>query len=496
MKKEINRELVFIGLMISTFLTAIEGTIVSTAMPKIASDLQGIELMNWVFSIYLLLSAITVPIFGKLSDLFGRKVIFVWGTLIFLLGSTLCGFSQNMGQLILFRAIQGIGAGAINPVTMTIIGDIYPPAQRAKMLGFIGTVWSVSGIIGPLVGGFFVDHLSWHWIFFINVPFGLISLIMILSYLRERIEKSKKSIDYWGALTFSVGMVAFLYALQRAGDEQNWTSPPVFLLFGVFVIFISLFIWIETKVNEPMLPLNLFRIKIINVANAIGFLTFWVLIGLSAYIPMWIQGVLGRGATASGFMLAPMSVTWTVGSFLCGRLMVKRSPRTIALLGLSCLFISTVWLALLGGTSSAHYFYAISAIQGIGFGLVTTLCTVSVQSSVDWSLRGVATASNIFFRSLGQTMGIAVLGTIFNARVSALLREKEGADVHIDQLNQLINSEQVGHMSPETVSLLRTVLVEGIHFLFIILIAIVLTAFVLHLLLPKKAGGEKVGSAS
>jgi len=485
--KQTNIRTVTLALLVATFLTAIEGTVVSTAMPKIVSDLQGIELMNWIFAVYLLVSAVTVPVFGKLSDLFGRKRIFMIGTVVFLIGSSLCGLAQTMEQLIVYRAIQGIGAGAIMPITSTIMADIYPPEKRAKMIGLISTIWAIAGVAGPLVGGFFVDQLTWHWIFYMNIPFGIVAMFMIATSLHENLVKKKQPIDYWGTLTFMVGMFALLFALQKGGEDGSWTSPLVLSLFIAAILLIVLFVWIETKVKEPMLPLKLFAIEGISAANLISLLVSALLIGMMVYIPMWIQGVTGYGATISGFVIMPMSVTWMLASFYCGKLMLKRGARISTLIGMLILVISGGWLLLVELPSSTFHFYAVSALLGIGFGLVFTLCMVTVQSSVEWQLRGTATASTMFFRTLGQTIGIAVLGTYFNTHVSQAIRAGQGenSELNVSMMNQLINPETARQLSDPVRGSLREALAVGLHDVFIVLFVLAVIGVLTVPLLPR-----------
>ncbi|MCR8642691.1 MFS transporter [Paenibacillus sp. N1-5-1-14] len=480
-----NRTMVMIAIMVATFLTAIEGTVVSTAMPKIVSDLQGLDLMNWVFSIYLLVSSVAVPIFGKLSDLFGRKRILVIGTLIFLAGSTLCGFAANMEQLIIYRFIQGIGSGAILPISTAIIADLYPFEKRAKMMGLVGFVWGAAGILGPLFGGFLVDYVTWHWIFFINIPFGIATIVLIVVYLKEKIEKTKKSIDYWGALTFSLGLLALLYAVQKGSETNEWLSPFVLLLFAAFVICMALFVIIESKVEEPMIPLTIFRSLPISMSNAITFIVHAIMIGLVVYVPMWVQGILGLGATQSGFILMPMSITWAIGAFWSGRI-INRGFRMASIIGTSILLLSTLWFLTIQMASSTINFVLISTMIGFGFGITVTLYTLVAQSSVEPNMRGVATSANMLFRTLGQTIGISIFGSYFNITIANQLASSASSSVDPSLMNQLINPAKASELTADTQSVLRDALATGIHELFIILISLAALTLVLSVFLPGK----------
>jgi len=409
MEGKTKHKLVVTALFITTFLTAIEGTIVSTAMPKIAEDLQGSQLYTWVISIYLLASVISIPIFGKLADLYGRKVMLTVGVIIFLLGSTLSGFSQTMGQLVIFRLIQGIGAGALSTLPFTIIGDIFSYEQRAKIQGLIGSVWGISGILGPLVGGFIVDNISWRWIFFMNIPFGIVSLVILWMSLFEQIEKKKQSIDYAGIIVFASSMTSLLYALTIL-KEQNQLTSSVLLLFALALIGIVLFGWIEMKAKEPMLPLSLFKVRTLIISNLSGFILGFILVSATFYIPLWAQGITNLNATYSGIALMPMSITWPLAGILTGRWLAKSSYGRISLIGTAILIAGSIGLASFHTTTSLAWMMFVSAVIGFGFGLVITTFTVAVQSSVDWSLRGAAMGSHNLMKSLGQTIGISISG--------------------------------------------------------------------------------------
>lgn len=409
MKKKTNPILVVVALFIATFLSAIEGTIVSTAMPKIAEELQGSELYTWVISIYLLANVISIPIFGKLADLYGRKSMFTIGVLIFLVGSTLCGFAQSMDQLVIYRFIQGIGGGALATIPFTIIGDIFPYEKRAKVQGWIGSVWGISGILGPLAGGFIVDFISWHWIFLMNIPFGILSLIVLWVSLFEQIEKKKQVIDYPGILAFAVSMTSLLYALTVFGSEKRLTGGV--LLFGaISLIGLILFVWIEMRSKEPMLPLSLFRVRVLTISNAAGFLLGVILVATTFYIPLWAQGVTNMNATFSGFAILPMSVTWTFSGILTGKWLATQSPTRIAVIGVIIITGACVGLAMFEAGTTLAWMMLVSTVLGFGFGMVMTTFTVAVQSAFDWSIRGAAMGSHSLMRTLGQTLGISLSG--------------------------------------------------------------------------------------
>ncbi|AFQ45069.1 MDR family MFS transporter [Desulfosporosinus meridiei] len=415
MEKTTQRKMVTTAMLVSILLVAIDTTIVTTAMPHIVEQLGGLNLLSWVFAIYLLTSSVTTPIYGKLADLFGRKSIFIFGIVLFVIGSMVSGMAQTMYQLIIFRGFQGLGAGAVMPLTFTIIADLYPGEARAKMQGVFSSVWGVAGLLGPLVGGLFVDHISWRWIFYINVPIGMVAIFLVLSFLHETpLEKSKKIIDYWGAALFTLSMSSLLFALISGGQVYAWYSVEIILLFTAAITFLTAFLYVETKAQEPMLPLSLFKIPVIAVSNAVGFVASGVLIGVNVYLPIWIQTLLGHSATSSGLTLMPMSFAWPLASTLAGQFMYRIGSKATAVFGAVLIMAGSAWLLLVHTGSPYWYFVGVMVVIGFGMGFSFTPLTVLVQSAVGWNLRGAATASNTFSRSLGQTVGIAVFGTVFN----------------------------------------------------------------------------------
>lgn len=484
-----NRKFVTLALLIATFLAAIEGTIVSTATAAIASDLEGVSLVNWIFSIYLLLMSVTTPIFGKLSDIYGRRFIFTFGTVIFLLGSTLCGLAQSMEQLIGFRAIQGLGAGAVIPMTTTIAGDIYPYRERAKILGLFSAIWGISGVIAPLLGGFLVDYLSWHWIFYCNLPFGLISLLLLWMFFKENMnKKERKQIDYLGTITFTISMTTFLLAILLGGTFLPWLSKSMIGLLITAVLFFILFLRIETKAADPMLPLSLFKMPSILYANITGFLISIILIGINIYLPIWIQGIHGYGATGAGLALAPLSIGWVIGSNTVGSLLVKLTPRKMVLMGMTILFFSTFCLTLLRQTSDPWFIGVITFIMGIGFGYCMTMVILLGQSGIENQLRGIATAINTFIRTLGQTVGAAIFGAIFNYFT---LRQVSGTTItSIEEIKQILRPETSRLLSGEMITQLREVLFQSVHLLFWGMVFIALFSFFIGWKIPHQQPEE------
>ncbi|MGA8943562.1 MAG: MDR family MFS transporter [Thermoactinomyces sp.] len=488
---------VTLAMLIATFLAAIEVTVVSTAIPRIASELGGIQHISWVFASYLLTSTVTTPVFGKLADLFGRRRIFVWGAVIFLAGSMLSGVAQSMQQLIWFRALQGIGAGSIMPTTFTIIGDIYPYEERAKVQGWFSSVWGLSGLIGPLVGGFLVDYVSWRWIFYLNLPFGLISIVMVLLFLKEEGKIQKTRIDYWGVFTFSIAVTSLLLALSTGGVIVPWDTPYLIGLMVLGAAGLIIFFGIEAKVSEPMLPLQLFKIPSILVANLVGFLASSILIALNVYLPLWIQGVHGKGATGSGLVLLPMSLGWLIGAIIGGRLMLRTGPRHTALLGMAFILAGSTILGWMDINTPAWILPPVMILNGLGFGFAMTVCTVIVQSSVGWNLRGSATASNTFLRSLGQTVGIAIFGTLFNHSMLKYLPahpESEKAFA-ISDVNRLLDPHHLSQVPDQLLIHMRQALALSMHHIFTILIGIAIVTICLVLRLPRSKP-EPAGSLS
>lgn len=412
------RFVVVIALMFGMALAALDTTIVGTALPSIVGKLGGFDLYSWVFSIYLLTSTTTVPIYGKLADLYGRKSIFFIGTAIFLFGSIASGASQSMEQLIIFRAIQGLGAGAVVPIVLTIIGDIFDLAERARMQGFFSGVWGVFSVVGPALGGFIVDHLSWRWVFFINIPFGLLSALLLLLAFQENVERSKPKLDYAGTIVLTSSIIALLFALLQGGTSWAWISPQSLGLFATFVLTLLLFLWLEHRAPEPILPLMLFKDRIIAISSIGGLILGVVMFGVTTYVPLFVQGVKGGTATDAGIVLTPLLLSWPISSYISGRLVLRFGYRRIAILGALLSVLGTVMLLFFRPDTSVFFIVVAMLLMGTGLGMGSIAFILSVQNAVPWRQRGVATASTQFVRTIGGTIGVAVMGTILNVQVA------------------------------------------------------------------------------
>src|SRR5947209_1656063 len=407
-----------LGLMLGTALTALDTTIVGTDLPSIVVKLGGITLYSWVFSAYLLTSTTTVPIYGKLADLYGRKPMFLFGTALFLLGSVACGSAQTMVQLIVFRAIQGLGAGAVMPIVLTIIGDIFALEERARMQGFFSGVWGLSSIVGPAVGGLIVDHFSWRWVFYINIPFGIVSALLLILYLSEHVERKKRRLDYAGTFALTGAIVALLFAVLQGGTAWAWGSLPSIGLFAATIALTVLFLVIEHRTGEPILPLTLFDNRIIAIASIGGVIVGIIMFDITSYVPLFVQGVKGGSATSAGIVLGPFLLAWPIASTLSGKVAIRYGYRFTTVLGGFCYLLGAGMVALFTIGTGLPFIITAMVLIGTGLGFTSTAHILSVQNAVPWNLRGVATASNQFFRSIGGTVGVAIMGTILNAQMA------------------------------------------------------------------------------
>lgn len=476
--KKTNVKWVTVAVFVATFMTAVEGTIVSTAMPTIISDLHGLKLMNWVFSIYLLMSAVTTPIYGKLSDRYGRKILLNIGLLIFVLGSFLCCISHSMLQLILSRVLQGLGAGAIQPLTYTVLADIYPLEKRANMIGLNGSAWGIASIVAPLLGGFIVEQLSWHWVFAINIPIGLITIVLIQLFLHEpkRNQAVREPVDFQGIILLTFVLVCLMLGLQNLNNAHAWLISLILLVAAVLGTFV--FVKVERQKADPILPLKLFSNRTFVVQNVSILLISGFLIGFDAYLPIWMQSVLGLKPSMGGFVVTPSSVVWLFGSYISGKMIAKYPPHKITLFALSFLVVGCGCYLLLPLKTAFGIFLIISAVVGFGFGLSITTSTVTSQSVVTADEVGTATSFNTLARNLGQTLMVSVFGIVMNLKMAQGVQQHSG--LTFKMLDQMINSSTAHLLAKQYLAPARQIVYEGLHWIFVVGIIILVVAVILN----------------
>jgi EmrB/QacA subfamily drug resistance transporter len=408
------------GLMLGMFLASLDQTIVSTALPTIVGDFHRSDLLSWVITVYLLASTATTPLWGKAGDLYGRKRVFQLAIVIFLVGSALCGAAQNMYELIGFRGLQGIGGGGLISLVFAIIGDIIPPRERGRYQGYFGAVFGVSSVVGPLAGGFFVDSLSWRYIFYINLPLGIIALIVTDRVLKLPMRKREVQIDWWGALLLVAGVSAILLATQSGGNDYPWGSWQIVGLFGLGTLVLVGFAVREATAREPILPLELFRLQIFTVSNLVAFVSGVAMFGALAFLPQYMQLVHGVSATESGLLLLPLLLGLLVMSIGSGRFISRTGKyRWFPLVGTALVTIGLGLLTHLGAHTSLGIISLDILVFGAGLGLFMQVLTLVVQNAVPMRLMGVGTSAVTFFRSMGGAIGASALGAVLTARIAA-----------------------------------------------------------------------------
>jgi EmrB/QacA subfamily drug resistance transporter len=423
---------IFGALLLVLLLASLDQTIVSTALPTIVGDLGGIEHLSWVVTAYLLTSTVSGPVYGKIGDLYGRKLVLQTAIVIFLAGSALCGLSQNMTELIAFRALQGLGAGGLIVTTIATIGDIVPPRDRGRYQGFFGAVFGVSTVIGPLLGGFFVDNLSWRWIFYVNLPIGAVALGVIAAVFHTRAERVRHSIDWLGAALLAGGLSAVVLFTSLGGTTYGWRSAQIKGLIAAAAVLLPLFVLAERRAAEPILPLGLFRNRVFCAASAIGFVVGLALFGAITYMPVYLQIVKGESPTGSGLQLTPLMLGLLITSIGSGQAISRfgrYKPFPIA--GTAIMTVGLLLLSRLGVDSPTWVASAYMVVLGLGLGMVMQVLVLAVQNAVEHRFMGVATSGSLLFRQIGGSIGVSLFGAIFANRLAGNLADRFPQGVHI-----------------------------------------------------------------
>ena len=486
---------VTVGVMTGMCIAALEATVVGTAMPTVISSLGGLNHYSWVFSAYLVTSTVTVPVWGKLSDLYGRRLLYQLGIAVFLLGTLLSGLSTSMTQLIVFRAIQGLGAGALVPLGMTIIGDIFTLEERAKMQAYFSGVWGLSSVIGPVVGGFITDQISWRWVFFINLPVGIIAAVIIGLALKEPKLTEKPKIDYAGAGLLMIAISLLMLALVEGGASVTaLLTLENILLIGGAIVLLALFFYIEKRASDPIIPFDLFKNRTVSVSVSAGFLAGVAMFGAISFIPLFAQGALGATATEAGSLLTPLMLSWVSMSVIGGRLLLRIGYRSISIIGFIILSFGFVLLAMFQRETPIIWLYVDLVLIGAGLGLTMLTLLIAVQQAVERSKLGIATSLNQFSRAIGGAFGVAIMGAFLTAGLAANLNaaaQSGNANLSIEQArafaenpNALVDPTSKAQISPATLDILQQAMANSIHRVFWVGAILSILALAVTFLLP------------
>lgn len=470
------RRVVTAGIMTGMFLAALEATVIATAMPTVIATLGGMSHYSWVFSAYLLSSTVTVPLWGKLSDLYGRRALYQIGVLIFLVGSTLSGVATSMTQLIIYRTIQGIGAGALVPLGMTIVGEIYTLRERARMQGLFSGVWGVASVAGPLVGGFLTEQLSWRWVFFINIPFGIASAVIIGVGLKRGDRHEKPTIDYGGAITLTASMTLLMLALVEGGSLAALMSVRNLALLAASVILFIWFVRIERRASEPIIPLDLFSNRVVSLSTVIGFLAGVAMFGAITFVPLFAQAARGETATSAGTLLTPLMLSWVVVSVVAGPLLLRLGSRRMVVSGQLLMTVSFFVFAAFDRETARQFLILDLVVLGAGLGLTMLTLLLVVQHSVNRAQLGIATSLNQFSRAIGGAVGVALMGAILSAGLGTHLRQSAESGIIQPSLagklaenpSALIDPQAQREVSPAVLDLLRSSLASSLRPVFLL----------------------------
>lgn len=496
-----NTNLVLAGLLLAMFMAAIDNTIVATAMGTIVSDIGGMDKFSWVTSAYIVATMAGMPLFGKLSDMYGRKRFFIFGLSMFLIGSMLCGLAGSIEQLSIFRAIQGIGGGALMPIAFTIVYDIFPADKRGKMLGLLGAVFGVAGVFGPLLGAYITDFFGWEWVFYINVPLGIIVLGLVMKNYKESLNRMKQKIDWAGAITLLIAVVSLMFALEMGGNQYAWDSTMIISLLVSFIVFFTAFVFVELRAEEPIVPFFLFKRRLFAASQVLAFLYGSTFIILVVYLPIFIQSAYGASAIGAGLVLLPMMLGTVAGSASGGIFLTKTSYRNLMIISVISYFIGMFMLSTIGPDTARSMLSVYMVIVGFGMGFSFTLLPTASLHNLEPKYRGTANSTNQFMRTLGMTIGIAIFGSIQSDLLAnklkdgfkALNGDALAAFPAMDDIRQIFEPSVRTKIPVEVLDTIVAAMSHSVTHIFLLaLIPIAVAAFFVYLLgNSREMGGEK-----
>jgi EmrB/QacA subfamily drug resistance transporter len=479
-----SRPLVLTAAIAVILISAIEGTIVATVMPQIVGQLGRFDLFSWVFTAYLLTQAVTIPIYGRLADIYGRKRMLLISVGLFVLGSLMCGFAGGMVSLIAFRVVQGTGAGGLIPLAQTVVGDLYSPVERAKIQGYLSSVWAIGSIIGPLLGAFLVQNTIWPMVFWVNIPIGVTAALMLVLWLHEGLAHRQHRIDYMGALLMVSGSGLLMFAVVQA---THFGALVFFTLLFAALALLALLVLYERRAPEPMIPMELLQNRVIAAGTLGCFALGAIMMGATAFVSLYVQGAMGRSALLAGLVLMTPSLTWPIGSMSGGRIMLKTSYRATTLIGTLPLLLGSALMIALSPASGALLATFGVGFIGVGMGLTNNTFTVAIQGSVEWNQRGVATSTMSFMRQVGQSIGAAVFGGTVNAELAA---RGAGADVADRMMDPVLRRT----ISADAIAPLTQAIAVGLHHVYIITAVLGLFVLATALMLPKGLSPHRHGA--